>query len=155
MAHVPYSSDPMHAPVPQRSYTRISEGSTISMRGCPPLEKIVQTIVPLSVVSRTAVTITSCGGPRRRFPRRLRGTVDIAARTSSTTNVANESTNAVNGETGAPVGKSSYTWKAADRNITASPTTGICAIAPTGAPVKTGAIAPTGAPVKKYTGALV
>ena len=145
MAHVPYSSDPMHAPAPQRSYTRVSEGSTISMRGCSPLEKIVQMIVPFAAVSRTATTITSCGGPRRRLPRRLRGTVYNASRTSCTTNVAKQSTNAVYGETGAPVGKSSYTWKAADRNITVSPTTGI----------STGAIAPTGAPVKKYTGALV
>ena len=149
------SVDPVHGPVcwswptchfpviracsgdPETSYTRSSQGEIISMRGCSPLEKIVQMIVPLAAVSRTATARTSCGGPRRRLPRRFRGTVHNASRTSCTTNVAKQSTNAVYGETGAPVGKSSYTWKAGERNATRSPTTGVSigAITSNGAPV--------------------
>ena len=56
MAQMPFPSDPMHAPVTQRSYTRVTEGSITSMRGCSPLEKIVHRIVPFALVSRTATT---------------------------------------------------------------------------------------------------
>ena len=138
MAQVPYSSDPVHDPVNRSSHTIVSEGSTISMRGCSPLEKIVQRIVPFALVSRTATYRTSGGGPRRpRRPPHCRGIATNVCQTSPTTNNSKQSTNATCGPTGDPLGKSSYTWKADERNITVSPTTG----------VSTGAIAPTGAPV--------
>ena len=127
MAHEPYSSDPMHAPVPRRYYTRISDGSQSSMRACSPLEKTVHRSVPFVLLSCTATNSSSGGGPcrRRRGPRRRRGSANNAWQTSSTTCRFRQSRNATCGLTGAPVGKSSYTRKAGERNMTMSPTTGI------------------------------